>query len=301
MSIPPSRSHKLAPILWFLCLVFAASWAVQWFQLKSGVRFDPASPVYTPTPWLLLTMWVPGLAALGVTAWTERGSLRRMADSLSLRTGPAGPYYLTALLVPIVFAVIHGLNWAVGFSAPDPGLHALNQTSAEPHDLTSLFTVMLPASMLIGPAIQYVFALGEELGWRGFLLPRLMVLGKPMAYLVLGVAWGLWHAPLILAGFNYPGHPLAGLGMMCAMTSALGLFINEMTLGSRSVFLAAFIHAAVNAQVQGVWMWLFPQANPLLGGSFGLIAVLVWLGVGVLTVRLMARSRAREQGSRIPL
>jgi hypothetical protein len=89
--------------------------------------------------------------------------------------------------------------------------------------------------------------------------------------------------------------------MMCAMTSALGLFINEMTLGSRSVFLAAFIHAAVNAQVQGIWMWLFPQANPLLGGSFGLTAVLVWLGVGVLTLRLMARGRAREQESRILL
>ncbi len=53
--------------------------------------------------------------------------------------------------------------------------------------------------------INLVPALGEELGWRGWLLPKLMPLGAIPAILTSGVIWGLWHTPLILLGYNYPG------------------------------------------------------------------------------------------------
>lgn len=294
-SAAPPAASSAAPVLWFLGIVFAATWGVQLIRIQGGLRFDADQLTQTPTAWLLLVTWIPGLTALLITAVNEKGSPRRMAERLMLRPGTAGPYFLTVLLVPLVYGIIHGASWLAGFAQADPGLRALNAISDDASDLTSLFTVMLPASMLLGPLLQFVYALGEELGWRGFLLPRLMPLGKVPAYLVLGVVWGLWHAPLILVGFNYPGHPVSGVIMMCVATSALGLFINEMALYSRSVLLAAFIHAAVNAQVQGIWMWLFPQANPLLGGSFGLVAALVWLAAGLLCARTLARLEARNR------
>lgn len=292
---PAENRTGAAPVLWFLALVFTATWGVYLLQIRGGLRFDTDQFAHTPAGWLLLVTWIPGLAALLITAVTEKGAFGRVADRLLLRPGTAGPYFLTVLLVPLVYGIIHGASWLAGFSQADPALGALNAFSDDSHDLTSLFTVMLPASMLLGPLLQFVYALGEELGWRGFLLPRLMGLGKVPAYVILGVVWGLWHAPLILVGFNYPGHPVSGVIMMCVATSALGVFINEMTLRSRSVLVAAFIHAAVNAQVQGIWMWLFPETNPLLGGSFGLTAALIWLAVGLLCARAVTRLEARDR------
>jgi hypothetical protein len=53
------------------------------------------------------------------------------------------------------------------------------------------------------PNIPFTF--GEEYGWRGYLLPRLLPLGEVRATVLVGLIWGPWHVPYLLAGFNYPG------------------------------------------------------------------------------------------------
>ena len=112
-----------------------------------------------------------------------------------------------------------------------------------------------------------------------------MPLGKAKAYLALGIVWGLWHAPLILVGFNYPGYPVLGIVWMAALTTALGIFINEMTLRYKSSVLAGSIHGAFNGQGYGIWRILFPDTNPLLGGMTGLVGILVFLVLGLWVVR----------------
>ena len=140
-------------------------------------------------------------------------------------------------------------------------------------------------SLIVGPTINGFFGFGEELGWRGYLLPKLMPLGKARATLIGGVIWGLWHAPLILIGFNYPGYPLLGVIWMCGLTTALSLYINEMTLRNRSSVLAGWIHGAFNGQAYGIWRILFPDVNPLLGGLTGLVGIAVWTALGLWTMR----------------
>ncbi len=63
----------------------------------------------------------------------------------------------------------------------------------------------------IAPVINMLFTLGEELGWRGYLLPKLLPLGQWNAILVSGVVWGGWHASAIAQGHNYPGYPVLGI------------------------------------------------------------------------------------------
>jgi membrane protease YdiL (CAAX protease family) len=53
---------------------------------------------------------------------------------------------------------------------------------------------------------ESVVAFGEEYGWRGYLLPRLLPLGEIRASLILGTVWALWHLPVLLAGVLYPGN-----------------------------------------------------------------------------------------------
>ena len=147
------------------------------------------------------------------------------------------------------------------------------------------------ASLLVAPFFNSLIALGEEIGWRGYLLPRLMPLGKVRAYLLLGIIWGLWHMPLVLIGFTYPGQPILGTLAFVAMTTALGIYINELTLQNNSCILAAWAHGIFNCQKLGVWSLLFPRVNPLLGGFSGVIGIAVWLGLGWWQMRRAATGR----------
>ena len=68
--------------------------------------------------------------------------------------------------------------------------------------------------LIAGITINAVAGFGEELGWRGFLQKELTYLGFWKSSIVIGLIWGIWHAPIILQGHNYPEHPQAGLFMM---------------------------------------------------------------------------------------
>lgn len=282
----------IRPIAIFIILTLGLTWAADFALISGGMRFGDMTELKAPALWLLALMMIPGIVAVLVTRFVEGVPFSQMREVLKLKIGTStGPYFLTFLLIPLVFALIYGVSWALGlaeFAPPVPGSGA----AAEGLDLDYLLKVALPMSVVLGPFINLAFGLGEEVGWRGFLLPRLLPLGKARAYFLLGVIWGLWHAPLVYVGFNYPGYPVDGIAMMCVLSVAFGFFINEMTLHYESSILAGFIHGAFNAQGFGVWLWLFPNAHPLLGGPFGLIGVICWLGLGLVTTWTLARLSA---------
>jgi len=85
-----------------------------------------------------------------------------------------------------------------------------------------------------------------------------------------------------------------GIGGMSAMTTAFGIYLNEITLRNRSSILAGWTHGAFNGQALGIWRILFPNVNPLLGGFTGLVGIAVWVAVGLLEVH---RGRADRRES----
>ncbi len=128
-------------------------------------------------------------------------------------------------------------------------------------------------SLTAGVLVTAVAAFGEEFGWTGYLLPALLPLGRWRAALLYGLAWGLWHAPVIVAGYNYPGHPAAGVATMCAFTTAVALVQTAARLRSGSVLLTSVVHAGINAQGRGLWPVLVVDVPPLLGGLTGAVGV----------------------------
>lgn len=147
---------------------------------------------------------------------------------------------------------------------------------------TLILSAVFISSLFVAPLMNSIFGFGEEFGWRGYLLPKLMPLGKFKAYTILGVIWGLWHAPLIVVGFNYPGYPILGILGMMGMTTAFGIFVNELSLRHHSSILAGWIHGVFNSQVYGIWRILFPSVNPLLGGITGLVGIIVLFAAGLM-------------------
>ena len=285
------RAFALKPILAFLVPTFGLTFVLESWLLSTGLRFTPDQVQTAPALWLLAVMWIPGLAAVCCTLFVDGVPLKKLLKSLNVRVGALGPYVFVMGLVPILYMVMYGLSWAMGLTSPDLTLSGLVAAAGadQPLDPDTVFYVLLPMSIVLGPLINLPFGLGEELGWRGYLLPRLIPLGRARAFILLGLLWGLWHAPLIWAGFNYPGHPIGGLAIMCLLTTAFGWFVNAMTLHYRSTLLAAFIHGAVNAQGFGIWMWLFPGVHPLLGGGVGLTGVIVWSCAATAMALTLAR------------
>lgn len=270
-------------ILTFIVLTLGLTWVMEIALITGGMRFDDMTKMSEPAMWLLAIMLIPGTVAVLVTRFIEGVGFREMFGNLNLRFGgTVMPYLGSMIAIPAVFAAIYGMSWALGITEYAPRIPGMTGEAASEVDVYSLLTIALPASIVAGPFINLIFGLGEEIGWRGFLLPRLMVLGKHKAYILVGLIWGLWHAPLVYAGFNYPGYPLVGIAMMCLLSIAFGYFINELTLHYKSTILAGFIHGAFNAQGFGIWLFLFPDANPLLGSPSGIVGAAYWLLAGLI-------------------
>lgn len=271
----------------YLAITFGLTYAIEGALILTGFRFTD-QPVVVAQLIVAGVMWVPALATIVTVKFVTREGF----GITNLRLGPWKPYLASALVVPLAFVATYLLTWLLGLGDPDWQLSGFygfmisagaDAAALPPPGIFLLATFL--GSLIVGPTINGVFGFGEELGWRGYLLPKLMPLGKARAYLIGGVIWGLWHAPLVLIGFDYPGYPLLGVIWMCGLTTTLGLYINEMTLRHRSSILAGWIHGAFNGQAYGIWRILFPNVNPLLGGLTGLVGFAVWTALGLWHMR----------------
>lgn len=265
----------------FLLITFVVTYAIEGALILSG-----NSPLvkglgqYT----VAAVMWVPALA----TVLTIKFITREGFGLTNIHFGGWRPYVTVGLVIPACFILIYALTWMLGLGQPDWNMQYFKnlfvtagvEVPAIPSPLV-IWPALFLFSLLVGPFLNSVFAFGEELGWRGYLLPKLLPLGKPRAYLLLGIVWGLWHLPLVLAGFIYPGYPFLGMLLFTMLTTALGIYLNELTLRHHSSILAGWIHGVFNTQRFGVWALLFPDTNPLLGGFSGILGIAIWLVLGI--------------------
>lgn len=271
----------------YLLLAFALAWIPEIVALARGATF--AAPRGATLGLLVAVMCAPGVAALLVRRLVTREGL---ADA-GLRVGPRRAYLAAWLGVPLLAALVYGATVVLGLGTLDTTLSAARATiaaaGAAPPPPPVLGATLLVQSLTVGVLVTAVATFGEELGWTGYLLPRLLPLGRWRAALLYGAAWGLWHAPVIVGGYNYAGHPVAGVVAMCGFTTAVALVQTAARLRTGSVLLTSVVHAAINAQGRGLGPALVADASPLLGGLTGLVGIVAF---GVVGAVLLARTRA---------
>jgi membrane protease YdiL (CAAX protease family) len=134
--------------------------------------------------------------------------------------------------------------------------------------------LQMVVAITIGPLFNTLFALGEELGWRGYLLVRLLPHGQMRAIVLSGVVWGIWHAPVILQGHNYPQHPVLGVFLMIVFCVLFGAILSWLYLRTRSPWAPALGHGSLNA-VAGFPILFMPRVDLSIGGS--LMSMIGWI------------------------
>ena len=247
----------------------------------------------------VLFMFLPALVALIV---------RRLSGDRSgmfLRPNIKGTrrQYLMAALLPGVLTMAGAALYFLLFPGDlDLSMGYMSELLALSGQAAEVPAVTLPQVIgaglvltLIAPLVlvNHIAAFGEELGWRGYLLPMLIEgLGESRAVLLNGVLWGIAHAPLVCFGLNYtgeyPGAPFTGILMMVVFATVLGVFMSYLTLRSGSIWPACIAHGAVNAVREAPLLICAAEYNALLGpkpsGLIGMAGFIV-LG-GVLMFRL---------------
>jgi hypothetical protein len=141
-------------------------------------------------------------------------------------------------------------------------------------------------------------AFGEEYGWRGYLQGELIKLGRVRGILLVGVIWGLWHAPIIAMGYNYPGYPVLGVFLMTLYTIGLGFFLGYAVLKSGSVWLAAFLHGLNNQVAAFLLAMVYRPDDPVFSFGVGLYGLIVW---AIVVTGLLLFDRRVWSGPEEPL
>jgi membrane protease YdiL (CAAX protease family) len=171
------------------------------------------------------------------------------------------------------------------------GSDALREAGPPPPPLV-LLLASVAGAVVAGWTVNGVLAMGEEYGWRGLMWDELEQQGPVRANLLIGVAWGLWHAPLILQGYNYPEHPALGVLAMVGFCVAMSPLLSAVRERTSSVVPVAATHGIFNALAFALLL-LAPRADQLVAGPVGALGAALMLTIGVvLWLPLTARAAA---------
>lgn len=276
-------------IVWFLVVAFGVSWPLFLLPIAFGPPGSEARQIASLAAWSA-AMWGPGLAAIVATRFIASQSL----GTLNLRhLGPKRPY-LWAWLLPLALAVVTGLfTLVLGAGRLDLTFAAIREAMAQapggagvPPEVVVVIQIVF--SFTLAPLFNCVFALGEELGWRGFLLPRLLPLGQWRAILLSSTVWGVWHAPAILQGHNYPGRPVLGVFMMIVFCLLLGTIFSWLYLQTRSPWTPTLAHGSLNATA-GLSILFLTDVNIVVGGT--VTSIIGWIGMAAFVGWLILSRR----------
>jgi membrane protease YdiL (CAAX protease family) len=198
-------------------------------------------------------MWCPGVAALLTCV-----ILRIKLSSLGWRWRP-WRWQVLAYVTPLMFCGIgYGAVWASGLGGfPNMVTVAAARTklglSALP--ASQIILIMIAMEVTAGSVLGTVFALGEEIGWRGFLAPRLAEhFGFTKAAVITGAIWAGWHLPILLFA-DYDRASPVWFALPCFVITVLGLSVIMLWLRLRSgsLWTGALLHSSANLYNQNIF------------------------------------------------
>ncbi len=242
--------NELKRLLIYLAFAFGITWIVFFAFIFSGNGFS-ADGNEAMVLLMCLGMLCPTLAMILTRYVTKEGFAVTGKDSMLLGISFKDKkwiYYLIAVFLPwIYFELGNGLFALISGAFDINNPYFLGVEKGE----ESLVFIQ-PIIMIVSATLVSFDAFGEEAGWRGYMMPKMMKLfGVKKAILVGGIIWGIWHWPLTCVGHNfgtdYWGYPFTGFAAMCILCIFIGIILAYITYKSGSIWPATILHAVNNA------------------------------------------------------
>jgi membrane protease YdiL (CAAX protease family) len=291
---------SLRSLALFLGSLLLVSWTFQFVALKTvgDVQSDAMAP------WLVGTMFIPSLWSIAYLTIVDRKAWKLV------RFWPGNPIYLVlAALIPaaIAFVTLAGtlhLGWGgsslVVFSGTEANVLRGPWVMGDGVQGWGFFVGNVASTAIVFACLNGVVAIGEEFGWRGVLQFHIIErMGFLRGVTVLGFVWAIWHAPMNLAGYNYPDAPVLGaLVLFPIKLIAVSFIMAWLTIRARSFWPAVLMHGSGNGIEEGIMASLslgarsFPLAAELL-------QIAITVGLALIFIALSPKAQ-RSVGAGLP-
>ena len=247
-----NKNNKKA--LLFIALTFSISYLLVFLYFLFGGKWVMPGSLFVS----VIYMFIPMLVTIFVQKAIYKENIKEpLGVSFKLNR-----WFIIAWLLPVVTSFLTlGIDLLLPMVQFTPGMEGFYEslrTTLAPEQIEVMKTqakafpihpywIGLLQALVAGITINAIAGFGEELGWRGLLQKELAYLGFWKSNILIGLIWGVWHAPIILQGHNYPEHPETGVFMMIIFTLLLAPIFSYVRLKAKSVIPAAIAHGTLNA------------------------------------------------------
>lgn len=259
----------------FIAGAYVISWLTAAVMYLLGIQYGSVQSYFFIG---LFYMTAPAISAIILQKFIYKKPLKDIG--LAFKNLNIKKILIPILLLWLIIALYFVINIAAGnvdFSSQNFTERISELTGQDvpeiPFPPVLLLILIVVQGGLLGAIANFPFALGEELGWRGLLFDETKHLGFVRSSLFIGLVWGIWHAPVILMGHNYPGYPIEGVFMMTLFTLAASFLLNYLRIHSESVVSPTLFHGALNGVAGGLGMFIVSDANPLLTSLAGIVGI----------------------------
>lgn len=224
----------------------------------------------------LILMYFPAVIALAFIAYFRSGF------KIGLKFGK--PIYLIySLIIPFILITIYFVAVSI-FNFGTQSIIVLKNSQiifiGKPAVSPIQFILLFIFNFTLGSIFTGLFTIGEELGWRGYLQPKMIrAWGLIPGIVSLGLVWGYWHLPIILMGYNFPQYPrLGGFVLMPLMTVGFSGVFAWLTVNADSILPAILAHGAINSLLSDAFIDQIDLQKPL---AAYLLLCGIWLLAGI--------------------
>lgn len=221
----------------------------------------------------IIYMYIPFFTVVIVEKYIYKGSLKGLGFYLKW-----DKYIFFSIFIPIILTFLSNFLSLIFKDI------AINSEYLKPY-----FLILLTLQVIIvGSTINALVALGEEVGWRGYLVNNLIHKGFFKSSLIIGFIWGIWHMPLVLMGLNYPESKSIGIFMMVIFTILLSPIMIYITLKSKSIINASIFHGILNS-IGGLHLILLKGGTDLTKGITGFPGLIVLFVLNLIFLPLFLK------------
>ncbi len=258
-------------LIWFLIPTFVITYGLGLIAyINGGLEHFPL---------LQLSMFVPAIIVIILYLFKFKKPIFKNND---LGINFKGLRYW--IIVPLFVTLISSIGYLIPFIF-DNDFFKTSEQILEITETTGLgvghwfvnLIIVFGINTFISPVINIFLMLGEEIGWRAFLTPRLLKLYNPrIAFILSGTIWGVWHSAMIILGLNYPQCPIFGIFMMVFMCIPVSIIFQYFYFKSKSIFVAALAHGTLNWTANNFVMFLISNKdyNTFIYGPSGIIGII---------------------------